>query len=71
MKKVGALLGFCDNSLLGTLLLQVRQASDIMSDGTQDPSKTCDGITMGLGFEMTEAQLGDVGPATPPGKTCP
>lgn len=71
VKKVGALLGFCDNALLGNLVLQVRQASDIMSDGTQDPTKTCDGVTMGLGFEMKEAQLGDVGPSTPPGKTCP
>jgi hypothetical protein len=42
-----------------------------MADGSQDPSKTCDGISMGLGFEMNEAQLGDVGPANPVGMACP
>ena len=28
----------------------VRQASDILVDGTQDPTKACDGISIGLGF---------------------
>jgi len=32
---------------------QVIQASDIMVDGTQDASKTCDGISVGLGFTAT------------------
>lgn len=71
MKKVGALLGLCGSPLFDNLLTQVRQASDIMADGTQDPSKTCDGISMGLGFEMKEVLLGDVGPAAPMGMACP
>jgi len=71
IKKVGDLLNLCGNPLFDNLVTQVRQASDIMSDGTQDPSKTCDGITMGLGFEMVGAQIGDVGPANPVGTACP
>ncbi|MFT3772684.1 MAG: hypothetical protein QM820_45410 [Minicystis sp.] len=71
VKKVGALLGICQSSLFASLVDQVRQASDIMTDGSQDPNKTCDGISMGLGFDMKEAQIGSVGPSIPPGNTCP
>ncbi len=70
MKKAGALLGLCESPLFAGLLTQARQASDIMADGSQDPTKTCDGISMGLGFEMKEVQLGAVGPVTPIGATC-
>lgn len=71
IKKLGFLLGLCGSPLLEGLLNQVRQASDIMTDGSQDPNKTCNGISMGLGFEMYEAQLGSVGEANPVGMTCP
>lgn len=71
VKKVGALLGLCGQGLFEGLLTQARQASDIMTDGTQDPAKTCDGISMGLGFEMSEAQIGEVGPPLEVGMACP
>jgi hypothetical protein len=71
MKKVGSLLGLCDSPLFDGLLTQARQASDILADGSQDPTKTCDGISMGLGFEMKEVQLGVVGPTAPIGAACP
>lgn len=70
LKKVGYLMGLCGQPLFDNLMLQVRQASDIMTDGTQDPTKTCDGISMGLGFDMSEAVIGDVGPANPVGNAC-
>jgi hypothetical protein len=70
VNKVGYLLDLCSNSLLATLLNDIQQASDILSDGTQDPTKTCDGISMGLGFTMAPAQIGGVGPAAPMGMTC-
>lgn len=44
----------------------IRQFADIGQDGGQDPSKTCDGISVGLGFEASEAQLGDVAKPAPP-----
>jgi len=71
LKKVGALLNLCGNPLFDNLLTQVRQASDIMADGTQDPTKTCDGISTGLGFEMAAALINGVGPANPMGTVCP
>lgn len=71
VKKVGKLLDLCDSTLFDGVIAQVRQASDIMSDGSQDPNKTCDGISMGLTFEMKEAQIGNVGPAAPVGMSCP
>lgn len=70
IKKVGHLLGLCDTLLFNNLITQIREASDIMADGTQDPTKTCDGISMGLQFEMKSALIGIVGPASPPGMAC-
>ncbi len=70
-EKLGYALGICSTSLLGPLVTQVRQASDIMADGTQDPTKTCNGISIGLGFEVQPAQLGGVGPAVPASASCP
>jgi hypothetical protein len=71
IKKVGALLDLCGDPLFDNLITLVRQSSDILTDGTQDPTKTCDGISMGLGFEMKEVLIGDVGPVTPVGAACP
>jgi hypothetical protein len=71
IKKVGALLALCDNPIFPGLLTTIRQASDIMADGTQDTTKVCDGISIGLGFEMKEVLIGDVGKATPIGASCP
>jgi hypothetical protein len=44
-----------------SLVSRIRQASDILSDGTQDPSKDCSGISIGIGFTMKHAKLGQVG----------
>jgi hypothetical protein len=46
--------------LAGILGDQVRAASDIMLDGSQDPDKQCNGISMGIGFETNWAQLNEV-----------
>lgn len=50
-----------------SLAQQIRQASDILSNGSQDPTKECDGISIGLGFEMSAVQLGGIAPAASPG----
>ncbi|MRG93046.1 hypothetical protein [Polyangium spumosum] len=59
---------FCDPSspTLQSIMNQIRQGSDIMKDGTQDPTKTCDGISIGIGFTMKAAHLGAVAPPDPP-----
>jgi hypothetical protein len=48
-------------------MAQIAQSSDIMHDGTQDPTQPCDAISIGLGFDATQAQLGtEVVTAVPP-----
>jgi hypothetical protein len=48
------------SSTFESIAQQIRQASDIMADGSQDPSKTCDGISIGLGFDLDAITLGKV-----------
>jgi hypothetical protein len=48
---------------------KIRQASDILDDGTQDPQRTCNGITVGIGFDMVRASIGSV--EMPPPKVDP
>jgi len=49
------------------LLLQV---SDILLDGTQDPTRDCDAISVGIGFVATEVKLGPVIAGPPPPEPC-
>ncbi|MFH2009994.1 MAG: DUF4215 domain-containing protein [bacterium] len=64
--------GQCTGAAFSALADQLRQASDIMGDGTQDPTATCDAISIGLGFTMAEVRLGEIAPpATPPANPCP
>jgi hypothetical protein len=55
----------CGGSVLETVALQIEQASDIMADGTNEPGQTCDGISIGLGFDAVAVQLGRA-VSTPP-----
>ncbi len=71
VRKFGRALGLCGSSILDAFSTQVRQASDIMSDGRQDTTQTCNGISIGLGFEMQPARIGGVGGAVPVSAGCP
>lgn len=51
---------FCEGTTLDPILNQLAQASDILANGTQDPEKVCDGLSIGLGFEAKAVQLGEV-----------
>jgi hypothetical protein len=53
----------CTSSSVMSSLESIGQASDIMQDGTQDPTKTCDGISIGLGFAASIDQVGPTVPA--------
>ncbi len=48
------------SSTFESIAQQVRQGQDILLDGTQDPSKTCNAISVGFGFEADAALLGAV-----------
>ena len=62
----------CSGSTFDAMASSIRRASDIMKDGTQDPSSTCDGISVGIGFTMIRAGVSGVGPATDAGSDpCP
>ncbi len=58
--------GLCTGTTFDSLADQIRQASDILADGTQDPTKTCDAISIGLGFESKLVKLGAVGEEAEP-----
>lgn len=71
MNLVGQAADVCDQNLFQQALTLIRQSADIMSDGSQDPGSTCDGISFGVSFQMAEVQLGPVGPPVLPGIPCP
>lgn len=41
----------CPGTALSIIKAAIASSSDILSDGTQDPAKPCDGISIGIGFE--------------------
>jgi hypothetical protein len=51
----------CSEDAAAGITMQVAQASDIMSDGTNDPGQQCDAISVGLGFDAVAVQLGQPG----------
>jgi hypothetical protein len=61
----------CSGPTIQSVLDQIAQASDILQDGTQDPTKTCDAISIGLGFDGALVQLGTpLAPPPPPTNPC-
>jgi hypothetical protein len=59
---------YCSGESLQSFLDQVQAASDIMVDGTQDPKQSCNGISIGLGFEVGAAKIGKVLDKAPKGE---
>jgi hypothetical protein len=56
----------CSGATIDSLMDQIRQASDVMNDGTQDPTQVCNGISLGLGFTMLQSGIEGVAAASPP-----
>jgi hypothetical protein len=56
---------------VAAVLGQMDEASDILVDGTIDPARPCDGISIGLGFEAVQVRVGDVTGNTAPPGACP
>lgn len=59
----------CSGSTVEGIKGSIRQASDMLADGSQDPSKSCDGISIGLGF--TAKQVGAPTKTVTPGEAPP
>jgi hypothetical protein len=60
----------CKPETVQSILTHVAQAADILLDGSQDPSRECDGVSIGIGFEAARASLGDVGEPVPESPSC-
>lgn len=56
----------CSGAFVDQINKQIRQSSDIMKDGTQDPTATCNGISIGLGFKAGTVAFGEIGEALVP-----
>lgn len=56
----------CEGQAVESVLNQIRQASDIRNDGTNGAAGTCNGISIGIGFDGALTSLGPVAGATPP-----
>lgn len=50
--------GLCSSTAFASMAQQIEQTSDIMADGTNEPGQTCDGISIGVGFDAVAVQLG-------------
>jgi hypothetical protein len=60
----------CGSETLASIASTVEGASDILADGTQDPGRTCDGISIGIGFDAAPAQISGVLPRARGAVTC-
>ena len=47
----------CGGPTLESIKQTIRQASDILVDGTQDPNKECNAVSIGIGFEAVKVTL--------------
>ena len=56
-----------DSSTFDSFADQIRQNADIMADGSQDPSKSCEAISIGIGFEAKAVKLGPIAAKAEPG----
>lgn len=62
---------FCDPSTtFDEAALEIRQAQDILLDGSQSGDAPCDGISVGLGFDAQTALLEGVTPEDWPSSPC-
>lgn len=50
----------CSSATFASIETQLRRAADSMADGTQNPNAVCDGVSIGLGFELTTAGVAQV-----------
>jgi hypothetical protein len=56
---------FCTGGTLDSIIAEIWSTADMGADGTQDPTKLCDGISIGLGFTTSGGSLGAPTPPIP------
>jgi hypothetical protein len=60
----------CGGAVMESIMDQILGASDILIDGSQDSSQSCDAISVGIGFDAERVQLGPVEVVAPPPHPC-
>jgi hypothetical protein len=60
----------CSESAFHSIAAQVEQTSDILDDGTNVAGKSCNAISIGLGFDAVAVQLGRAQSVPPPIDPC-
>ena len=50
----------CSGDVIDGIIEQLEEASDILLDHSQDPTRPCDAISIGLGFEARRVELGPI-----------
>jgi hypothetical protein len=68
---IGANKSVCSGPMVDSLTNAISSAQDILDDGTQDPSRPCNAISIGLGFDGTIVKLGEVQDDKGPEMPCP
>ena len=58
----------CGGSTLDSIKQTIRQASDILADGTQDPNQACNALSIGIGFEAAPVVVAGVADPPPPAR---
>ena len=62
--------GFCNT--INLVKKPLLQSADILLDGTQDPKKECNGVSIGIGFEGLPVKIGELtDPSPPAAEVCP
>jgi len=62
----------CSGQQLEGLRAAIRQAADVLADGARDPTRTCDAISFGMGFDAAPIELrGVAAPIAVPPTICP
>jgi len=60
----------CYGGCFDSLAYQARYAADILADGTQDATRDCDAISIGIGFEASEVTAGPLVDVPAPTDQC-
>ena len=70
--QVAGSFGLCEGTTVEGIKSSIRFVSDILVDGADDPARTCDGISIGLGFTAKQiaAPTTEAPPPTPAADPC-
>lgn len=69
-RQIGLCPGVGLDGFYDSVVDYIKQNSDLLSDGTNDPQRACDAMSFGIGFEAAQLTPGPVEDATPVVECC-